>query len=173
MELAIFGITMNSYHHGQLSLFFDTKNLKKKKRRIDFDSQSNFQAAIIEFDKTKFEVQESDKLVSLPILRTGDLSVDVQIECYTQDVTASANADYVPRYLNSFSVVKIPAGEIYGFCDIELIDDDVHESDSEVFKVLLANPTQGVEIGRKNEAAITIIGPNDGIPNVSAICLLV
>jgi hypothetical protein len=101
-------------------------------------------------------------MVSLPVLRTGDLTVDVQIECYTRDMTANANADYVPRYLNTFSLVKIPAGEIYGFCDIELIDDNFHEPNNEAFKAILANPTQGVEIGRKSEADIIIIGPNDG-----------
>lgn len=121
--------------------------------------------AVIELDRVKFEVQESDKLVSIPVMRTGDLSTDVQVECFTQDETAQGNLDYVPRQVNSFNynLVKIAAGEKFGFCDIELIDDDLHEIQSESFKVVINNPSKGAQIGTKNEAKIIIIGPNDGL----------
>jgi hypothetical protein len=120
--------------------------------------------AIVEFDRVKFEVYESDKLISIPIVRSGDLGVDIQVNCYTEDETARSNFDYVPRQANSFNYnsIKIPAGETYGFCDIELIDDDLHEIQNESFKVFLTNPSNGAQIGAKNEAKVLIVGPNDG-----------
>lgn len=117
---------------------------------------------IIEFEKVKFEVQETDKFLSLPIIRKGDLSNEIQVECLTLDDLATQNFDFVSRNSKSNNhLVKIPAGESYGFCDIEIIDDDLHEQFSESFKAILRNPSSGVRIGSKNEVNIFITGPND------------
>ena len=48
---------------------------------------------IIEFEKVKFEVQETDKFLSLPIIRKGDLSNEIQVECLTLDDLATQNFD--------------------------------------------------------------------------------
>lgn len=118
----------------------------------------------IEFEKNHFEVHESDKLVSLPIVRSGDLSSDLTVICFTEDDTASSNVDYIPRNMNAFNLntVHIASGQMYGFCDIELIDDDLHEVKNEQFKAILASPSNGVQLGVKKEAKVIIIGPNDG-----------
>lgn len=120
--------------------------------------------SLIEFEKIKFEVQETDKFISLPIVRTGDLTTDVHVECLTLDESAIGNFDYVPRLKDNANsnIVKIPAGEMYGFCDIEIIDDDLNEIQTEFFKTYLVSPSIGSRVGPKSEARIAIIGPNDG-----------
>ena len=116
----------------------------------------------IEFENTRYEIQESDKFITLPIKRTGDLFTDEYVECLTYEETALSNQDFVSRNKkDSSSLVKIPAGEIYAFCDIEIIDDKLHEVNTETFKVILANPSARLKIGYKSEAVISIIGPND------------
>ena len=74
-----------------------------------------------------------------------------------------SNQDFVPRNKKDpSSIVKIASGEIYAFCDIEIIDDAIHEPHIETFKVILANPSAGIKLGFKSEVIIAIKGPNDG-----------
>lgn len=141
--------------------------------------------SIVEFENPHFEVQENSKFVSLPIVRSGEMGLDIWVECITQDDTAYSNLDYVPRNPSQHqhqqllgmpssgssqgAVVKIPAGEMYGFCDIEIVDDDLHELESEVFRAVLVNPSFGARLGSRSEAKISIIGPNDGINSFFAL----
>ena len=98
----------------------------------------------------------------MPIKRSGDLTTDEYVECITHEETALSNQDFVSRNKkDSSSLVKIPAGEIYAFCDIEIIDDKIHELNTETFKVVLASPSARLKIGYKSEAIISIVGPND------------
>ena len=107
-------------------------------------------------------VQETDKFITLPIKRSGDLFTDEYVECITYEESALSNQDFVPRNKkDSSSVVKITSGEIYAFCDIEIIDDKIYELETETFKVILANPSAGLKLGYKNEVIIAISGPND------------
>lgn len=133
--------------------------------------------SVLEFEQTHVEVQETAKFISLAIVRSGDLGIDVWVECVTRDDTAQANLDYIPRHASPHphqqllgmptstrpsAMVRIPAGEVYGFCDVEIIDDDVYELGSEVFRAVLVNPSFGARLGSRSEASISIIGPNDG-----------
>jgi len=108
-------------------------------------------------------VQETDKFITLPIKRSnGDLFTDEYVECVTYEETALSNQDFIPRNKkDSSSLVKIASGEMYAFCDIEIIDDKFHELHTETFKVVLANPSAGLKLGFNSEAVIAIIGPND------------
>jgi hypothetical protein len=118
----------------------------------------------VEFDKAYFEVNESDKFISLPIERRGDLSNEIQIECLMQDETALNNLDYIVRNKNgaNYQLVRIMPGESLGYCDIQIIDDEVLEQNTETFKAILLNPSNGVKIGSIAETKIAILGPNDG-----------
>jgi hypothetical protein len=100
----------------------------------------------------------------LPIERRGDLKDEIQIECLMQDETALNNLDYTVRNKNgaNYQLVRIMPGESIGFCDIQIIDDEIHEKITETFKAILLNPSNGVKIGAKAEAKIAILGPNDG-----------
>ncbi|RNA35735.1 extracellular matrix FRAS1, partial [Brachionus plicatilis] len=115
--------------------------------------------SVLEFEKAGIEVQESDKFVSVAIVRNGDLTRDVQVECLTEDASAIAGQDYVAK--GSGSYVRIPAGQLYGFCDIEIIDDHLKEMQTEFFRVYLRDPSDGSKIGAKSESSVAIIGPND------------
>lgn len=152
---------------------YDQVNILDKKRE-----------SIIEFEQGQIEVQENSKFVSLPILRSGELGLDVWVECVTRDESALSHLDYIPRNPTQYqhqqllggastgagstgnSMVKIPAGEMYGFCDIEIVDDDLYEVGSEVFRAVLVNPSFGARLGSRSEASIVITGPND-----SNLCL--
>lgn len=145
-----------------------------KTSRIKVNILDKKKESVIEFESVRFEVHETDKFISLPVVRSGDLSADSYVECLTQDETAHRMLDYLPRYAASANtagqqhqqansnLVKIPAGEMYGFCDIEIIDDDLQEMNTETFKAVLVNPSFGSKIGAKSEAKIAIAGPNDG-----------
>lgn len=149
------------------------------RRRIKVNILDRVQETLVEFEKVTFETPESAKFISVPILRRGtDLSTDVYVDCITADGTAIADLDYVPRYSNSHtrsnnfhsssgktSRVRIPPGEKYGFCDVEIVDDDINEMNTESFKVLLVNPSHGARLGSRSEAVISIIGPNDALIN--------
>lgn len=133
--------------------------------------------SIVEFEQSQVEVQENGKFVSLAVVRSGDLSQDVWVECLTRDESAHANTDYMPRSSMPYqhqqllpvsvngnhqsAMVKIPAGETYGFCDIEIVDDDVYELGSETFRAVLSNPSFGARLGARSEATVVISGPND------------
>ena len=118
----------------------------------------------MEFETTSLTVHEADKFISVPIVRSGDLSAEVNVECMAQEESALQNLDFVTRSKNgaNFQKVRIAPGEAFGFCDIEIIDDDLQEIETEVFRVLLANPSAGARIGSKAEARVSILGPNDG-----------
>jgi hypothetical protein len=141
------------------------------RNRIKINILDKARETSVEFERTLFEVKESDRFISIPIVRSlgSDLTHDLYVDCLTKDETANADQDYVPRLLhlnnnnNNNVKVKIAAGESYGFCDVELIDDDLHEMYTETFKVFLANPSpHNTQLGGKFEAIVSILGPNDG-----------
>lgn len=119
----------------------------------------------VEFEKTEYEIQEFQRFISLPVVRVGDLKTDIEVECAIEEGTAHKGRDFLPRNKpgHNHQVVRIPAGERFGFCDIEIIDDDINEMDTETFKaVLMQQIGSAVKIGKKSEARVEIIGPNDG-----------
>ncbi len=51
---------------------------------------------------------------------------------------------------------------MYGFCDIEILDDTLPETVTETFRAVLVNPNgPNIKIGLKSETQVSIIGPND------------
>lgn len=130
------------------------------RKRVKINILDKEREAVLEFEKTRFEVQESNRFVSLPIVRNGDLTKDVQVECLTKDDSATAGSDYVAKISGAY--VRIPAGQMYAFCDIEIIDDHLKEIHTEYFNAYLRNPSDGAKIGFKSQASIGITGPNDG-----------
>jgi hypothetical protein len=65
------------------------------------------------FEKTTFEVAETSKLVSLPIVRSGDLASDVYVDCMvTTNVLHDGDSQRV--------LVKLTAGESHAFCDLHI-----------------------------------------------------
>ena len=92
------------------------------------------------FEKATFEVPESSKLISLPVLRSGELDSDIYVDCST--TTSLGNH----RHRNV--LVKLAAGESHGFCDLEMgDDDDLLPPSVATLRVRLANPSSSdVEI---------------------------
>ena len=83
---------------------------------------------------------ESSKLISLPVLRSGELDSDIYVDCST--TTSLGNH----RHRNV--LVKLAAGESHGFCDLEMgDDDDLLPPSVATLRVRLANPSSSdVEI---------------------------
>ena len=109
-------------------------------------------------------MQEFQRFISLPVVRVGDINSKIQVECSIEEGTAHRNLDFLPRNKigQNYQVVRIPPGEMYGFCDIEIIDDNLNEIETETFNAVLINPIGGSKIGSKSTAQVAIIGPNDG-----------
>ncbi len=109
-------------------------------------------------------MHEFQRFISLPIVRVGDLHKEILVECHVHDETAHHNLDYLPRnkHAHNHQLVRIPPNELYGFCDIEIIDDSLPEPITETFRAVLVNPNDpSLKIGLKSEAQVSIIGPND------------
>ena len=74
-----------------------------------------------------------------------------EINYEVTDVTATATEDYI---LES-GLAIITAGELYGYIEFDIIDDDFDESD-EVFSVLLTSANYA-EIGSNDNLIFTIL----------------
>ena len=53
------------------------------------------------------------------------MNVEIEVECSIKEGTARQHYDFIPRNKpgQNYQIVHIPAGEKYGFCDIEIVDD--------------------------------------------------
>ena len=118
----------------------------------------------VEFEKAEYEIQEFQRFISLPVVRVGDLKSDIEVQCVIEEGSAHKGRDFLPRNKQgqNYQLVRIPAGERYSFCDVEIIDDDLNEMDTETFRAVLVNLGGPVKIGAKAQARVSIIGPNDG-----------
>lgn len=56
-----------------------------------------FPVPLLSFETAKYTVDEKDGKISMPIVRTGDVSCTVSVICYTRQQTAFVMADYQER----------------------------------------------------------------------------
>ncbi|PSN46861.1 hypothetical protein C0J52_13686, partial [Blattella germanica] len=82
-------------------------------------------------------VNENSSSVHVPVQRSGDLSSESQVQCYTVQHTATAGKDYVERRRNSIqSILIFPPGITLIDCEVVIIDDTVYESEEELVLML-------------------------------------
>ncbi|XP_070544831.1 extracellular matrix organizing protein FRAS1-like [Ptychodera flava] len=118
----------------------------------------------MQFSVEEVLVKESEGVVHVPIIRTGDVSYESSVRCYTRQRSAQVMMDFDERRnTDDFRVVFAP-GEKVKNCTVTVWEDDVYEGD-EQFLVRLGSP-QGNEhcdakIGTPDEAKITITNHED------------
>ncbi|XP_003799755.1 FRAS1-related extracellular matrix protein 2 [Otolemur garnettii] len=121
--------------------------------------------------QSEYSVEEDVGELFIPIRRSGDVSQELMVICYTQQGTATGTvptsvlsySDYISRPEDHTSVVRFDREEREKACRIVVIDDSLHE-DKETFHVLLSMPTGGRIGAQFPGAQVTIVPDKDDEP---------
>ena len=68
------------------------------------------------FQQDSYLVDEQNKTVNATILRLGDLTLPVSVVCFTRQVTAIVNVDYVERANTNESRIHFEPGDRVSGC---------------------------------------------------------
>ena len=99
----------------------------------------------------------------MPIIRKGDLSKAFSLICYTRQLTAIEDKDYIGRYTMEQSRIQFAPGEKIKNCTIEIVNDSIYEPD-ETFQVKLSD-LRGLKDAQFDQliaATVTILNEEDG-----------
>ncbi|XP_077332215.1 extracellular matrix organizing protein FRAS1 [Lithobates pipiens] len=118
----------------------------------------------MQFSKDVLTVKEKDGLLHVPIIRSGDLSYESSVRCYTQSQSAQVMDDFEERRNSDDSRITFLKGEKVKNCTVFINDDSVFEPE-EQFKIYLGNPLgshwSGARVGKIDMATITISNDED------------
>uniref|UniRef100_A0A8C0C9F3 Adhesion G-protein coupled receptor V1 n=1 Tax=Balaenoptera musculus TaxID=9771 RepID=A0A8C0C9F3_BALMU len=117
---------------------------------------------IIEWQLSRFEVNETQRSLTLVAQRSKGTLGHVSLFVYAQNLEAQLGLDYVFTPM----ILHFANGERYKHVDIMILDDDIPEGD-EAFQLILTNPSPGLELGENIIALITVLANDDG-PGVLA-----
>ncbi|XP_021508034.1 FRAS1-related extracellular matrix protein 2 [Meriones unguiculatus] len=121
--------------------------------------------------QSEYSVEEDVGELFIPIRRSGDISQELMVICYTQQGTATSTvrtsvlsySDYISRPEDHSSVIRFDKDEREKMCRVVVIDDSLYEEE-ETFQVLLSMPMGG-RIGDKFPGAkVTILTDKDDEP---------
>jgi len=112
-----------------------------------------------EFKQERYAVLENKTHVRVPVVRTGDPSLEARVAYETLEVTAKEGTDFERK---SGTLVFSP-GEIEKVVEIRMINDNAYEDDEHFHIVLYAEGSSGRDfIGKCWKCTITII--DDDLP---------
>ncbi|XP_074849859.1 extracellular matrix organizing protein FRAS1 isoform X2 [Carettochelys insculpta] len=118
----------------------------------------------MQFGKDLYTVKEKDGVLHIPILRTGDLSYESSVRCYTRSQTAVVMEDFEERRNAEDSRITFSKGEKVKNCTVYIIDDSAFEPE-EQFQIYLGSPLgnhwSGARIGKNDVATITVSNDED------------
>ncbi|VCW99041.1 unnamed protein product [Gulo gulo] len=118
----------------------------------------------MQFAKDLLLVKEKEGVLHVPIIRSGDLSYESSVRCYTQGHSAQVMEDFEERRNADSSRITFLKGEKMKNCTVSIHDDSVFEPE-EQFRVYLGHPLgnhwSGARIGKNNVATITISNDED------------
>ncbi|XP_033644314.1 extracellular matrix protein FRAS1-like [Asterias rubens] len=118
----------------------------------------------MQFSFRDVKVEEHQGLVHIPIVRSGDLSFESSVRCFTRQRSASVMMDYDERRnTDEFRIIFAP-GEKAKNCTVGIVDDQTYESD-EHFVVRLGDPIGSdychAQVGKNDSTTITILDTQD------------
>eukprot|EP00062_Callorhinchus_milii_P007006 gi/632948132/ref/XP_007889422.1/ PREDICTED: FRAS1-related extracellular matrix protein 2 [Callorhinchus milii] len=113
--------------------------------------------------QSSYTIEEDAGELLIPIRRTGDVSQELMILCYTHQGTATGTipttvlsySDYITRSEDHNSVIRFDKDETEKFCRVVIIDDSLYENE-ETFNITLSMPMGG-KIGEFPSAQIIIL----------------
>ncbi|XP_033757797.1 extracellular matrix protein FRAS1-like [Pecten maximus] len=118
----------------------------------------------MQFSKDNQTISESSGQVSVAVVRSGDLSFESSVICYTRQNTALVSEDYIERPLNEESRLFFLPGEKMQSCVVGIVDDANYEP-TENFHLHLAEAmgTESCEagIGRIDKTEVTLTNQED------------
>lgn len=110
-------------------------------------------------------VNETSKYLSLPIVRSGDLSKHFSVVCYTRGQTATDGKDFVTRGSFEQSRIYFEPGERVKNCTVEILNDSMFEAD-ETFQVKLSDlrttSASNIRFSQFSAVTVTILNDEDG-----------
>ncbi len=115
------------------------------------------EAPSISYQKSTFEIGESDGNAVVTVIRSGDTSQSITVEYNTADVTAIAGEDYQ----SVTGTLSFDIGEEAKQFEVPILNDGLKER-LETIEVQLLNPTGGASLGSRPEANLRIISNDEG-----------
>nr|XP_002119185.2 FRAS1-related extracellular matrix protein 2 [Ciona intestinalis] len=118
----------------------------------------------------KYVVAEDSGELMIPVRRSGDVTNELMVICYTEPDTATGTiptkvlsySDYISRSEDHNSLITFERGETEKFCRIVIIDDSLYEED-EAFSVKLVSPMGG-RLGNFSTSEIVISADENDEP---------
>ncbi|KAI4572268.1 hypothetical protein MJT46_005336 [Ovis ammon polii x Ovis aries] len=118
----------------------------------------------MQFAKDLLLVKEKEGVLHVPIIRSGDLSYESSVRCYTQGLSAQVMEDFEERRNADSSRITFLKGEKMKNCTVYIHDDSMFEPE-EQFRVYLGRPLgnhwSGARVGKNHMATITIANDED------------
>ncbi|EGW11615.1 Extracellular matrix protein FRAS1 [Cricetulus griseus] len=118
----------------------------------------------MQFAKDLLLVKEKEGVLHVPIIRSGDLSYESSVRCYTQSHSAQVMEDFEERRNADSSRITFLKGEKAKNCTVYIHDDSMFEPE-EQFRVYLGHPLgnhwSGARVGKNSVATVTISNDED------------
>ncbi|KAK7098028.1 hypothetical protein V1264_004919 [Littorina saxatilis] len=93
----------------------------------------------MQFKEDELEVREEDGVVGAVVRRSGDVSQQSEVRCYTRQATAKVAQDYEERPDTNDSLIVFNPGEYEKLCEVFIINDTRYEGE-ERFRLVLGSP---------------------------------
>uniref|UniRef100_UPI00359004A1 extracellular matrix organizing protein FRAS1 isoform X2 n=1 Tax=Myxine glutinosa TaxID=7769 RepID=UPI00359004A1 len=118
----------------------------------------------MQFEKEKYEVEEAKGVLTVHVLRSGDLSSETTVRCYTRQGSAIPREDYTERPDADASTITFQPGDKVKNCTVYVIDDTTLEAEEEFHLVLgrpLSGDVAGARVGSLGKTKVTITNKED------------
>ncbi|MBC8031743.1 MAG: S8 family serine peptidase [Pyrinomonadaceae bacterium] len=125
-------------------------------------------APLIQFALPQFDVIESNRSVTVTVIRSGFTSTEAFVDYRTSDGSATQKGDYI----QTTGKLGFAPGETSKTFTVFIID-DIYQEGTETFNVILSNPA-GMDLGPRSTAAVAIYDndfappPNNPLDNSDA-----